>query len=148
VLKSALTHPQLTAALAGAGHGALVLVADGNYPASTRVGPNAQLVYLNVRPGLVDAVTILGLVLASVPVEEALVMAPMAAGPYALEEEPAIWAEFRALLDAAQVQPPMRALERSAFYDAASSQDVALSIVSGEARIYGNVLLRIGVVLP
>ena len=34
------------------------------------------------------------------------------------------------------------------FYDAASGPDLAMVIVTGEQRIYGNLLLTIGVVQP
>jgi L-fucose mutarotase/ribose pyranase (RbsD/FucU family) len=35
VLRTRLLHPEILAALAGAGHGSRVLIADGNYPFST-----------------------------------------------------------------------------------------------------------------
>ncbi|MEO6711930.1 MAG: RbsD/FucU family protein [Mycobacteriales bacterium] len=146
MLNSPLTHPQICAALAGAGHGSLVLIADGNFPASTRCGPHAELVYLNLCPGTIDAVTILRQVLTVTPVEEVMVMAPMKDGPYAVDGQPAIWTEFRSELAAAHVTCALQPVERPDFYDVASGPDVALTIVSGESRIYGNVLLRIGVI--
>ena len=148
MLTTTLIHPGVLAALAGAGHGSLVLVCDANYPATTRRGPNAELVHLNLRPGLVSAVDILECLLTVVPVEQSLVMAPLRQGPYALEGEPPIWAEFRTALSAAGAPVDLLPLERHAFYDAASCADVALAIVSGDARTYGNLLLRVGVVQP
>ena len=41
MLKYRLTHPEILAALAGAGHGSQVLIADGNYPFSTGANPAA-----------------------------------------------------------------------------------------------------------
>jgi L-fucose mutarotase len=38
--------------------------------------------------------------------------------------------------------------ERFNFYDVACESDVALVIATGEQRIYGNILLTIGVVAP
>ena len=76
MLRSGLLHPQILAALAGAGHGSLVLIADANYPASTTRGPNAEVVHLNLVPGTVDALTVLTAVAAAIPVEEAVVMSP------------------------------------------------------------------------
>ena len=58
MLTGRLLHPGILAALAGAGHGSLVLVADANYPATTTRGPNAAVVHLNLTPGVVDAVTV------------------------------------------------------------------------------------------
>ena len=53
MLKHRLLHPEISEILARAGHHAKVLIADGNYPASTTLGPNARLVSLNLAPGLV-----------------------------------------------------------------------------------------------
>jgi L-fucose mutarotase len=141
-----LIHPPLLEALAAAGHGSLILIADANFPASTKRGPHARLVHLNLRPGLIDAVEILRCVGGLVPIEEALVMAPLREGPYAMSGAPAIWAEFGEVLLAAGASSELQPLVVADFYAAASGADVALTIVSGEARPYGNVLLRIGVV--
>ena len=40
-------------AVARAGHHAKILIADGNYPASTKKGPQAEVVCLNLSPGVV-----------------------------------------------------------------------------------------------
>ena len=50
MLKNRLLHPDILAALGRAGHGSKVLIADGNYPFSTTLGPNAMLVSLNLSP--------------------------------------------------------------------------------------------------
>jgi L-fucose mutarotase len=39
VLTTRLLHPQILAALGEAGHGATVLIADGNYPRRSRSRP-------------------------------------------------------------------------------------------------------------
>ena len=59
MLPTELPHPEILQALAGAGHGALVLIADGHYPASTATGDRARTVHLNLAPGLLDATTVL-----------------------------------------------------------------------------------------
>ena len=46
-------HPQVNAILGRAGHHSKVLIADGNYPAHNTLGPNAELICLNLMPGLV-----------------------------------------------------------------------------------------------
>ena len=53
MLKHTLTHPQISAVLARAGHHAKILIADGNYPASTKKGAGAVVVCLNLSPGVV-----------------------------------------------------------------------------------------------
>src|SRR5487761_2742086 len=47
-----MTHPELLRAIAGAGHGAKILLADGNYPHSVWVSPRAERIALNLAPGL------------------------------------------------------------------------------------------------
>ena len=53
MLNHQLIHPEINAILGHAGHSSQVLIADGNYPASSTLGPNAALVSLNLSPGLV-----------------------------------------------------------------------------------------------
>ncbi len=43
---------------------------------------------------------------------------------------------------------PMEQMERFAFYDAGRGRDVALAVATAEQRIFGNVLLTIGVIKP
>ena len=47
MLKHRLIHPKINEVLGRAGHHGKVLIADGNYPASSTLGPNAELVSLN-----------------------------------------------------------------------------------------------------
>ena len=39
MLKSELIHPKISEVLAKAGHSSKILIADGNYPASSAMGP-------------------------------------------------------------------------------------------------------------
>jgi L-fucose mutarotase len=138
MLKYQLLHPEILAALGAAGHGARVLIADGNYPFVTKSHPNARRVYLNLAPDMLKATDVLAVLADAIPVETAHVMVPDAG------EEPAIFSEFRALLPGIELY----ALGRFAFYEAASSPDLALMIATGERRVYANLLLTIGVVPP
>ena len=45
MLKTDLIHPEILSTLATAGHHAKILIADANYPATTKIGPNAKVVY-------------------------------------------------------------------------------------------------------
>jgi L-fucose mutarotase len=149
MLRGRLTHPELLHALAGAGHGAKVLLADGNYPVGTKAPAGAARVYLNLTPGVVSVTDVLAVLVEAIPIEAAEVMVP-ASGP-----EPPIFAEFWRLLEGAATAPgtgpdrlSTRALSRDGFYAAASSPDVAVVVATGERRIYANILLTIGVVAP
>ena len=135
MLTTTLLHPQILAALATAGHGSTVLIADGNYPFSTGANPAAERVYLNLSPGVVDAVTVLSAVLSAVPVEEAIAMAPDDDTPVEIQTE------FARLLG----EVPLTRIGRFPFYDLARTTDTALVIATAERRVYANVLLRIGV---
>lgn len=148
MLKGKLIHPHILEALGRAGHGSKVLIADGNYPFSTKLGPRAALVNLNLSPGLVSGTQALEALLTAIPVEAAAVMDTLKSGPYAMTTDPPIWNDFRQLLDAAGFKAPLQKIERMAFYDTAGADDVALTIATGEQRIYANLLLTIGVVMP
>ena len=52
MLRHKLIHPQINAILAASGHHSTVLIADGNYPAASKRGPRADLVSLNLMPGV------------------------------------------------------------------------------------------------
>ena len=138
MLKYHLLHPEILRALGEAGHGAQILIADGNYPLATRTNPGARRVYLNLAPDLVKVTDVARVLAGAIPIEAAHVMIPDT-GP-----EPAIFAEFRQQLPGLELQP----LERFAFYDAARGPDLALGIATGERRVYANLLLTIGVVPP
>ncbi len=138
MLKTRLIHPGILEALGEAGHGAQVLIADGNYPLRTRSNDAARRVYLNLAPGLVSVVDVLRALVDAIPIEAAQVMSPDDGN------DPAIFADFRTLLGGIE----LTRLGRFAFYDAARGPDVALAIATGEQRLYANLLLTIGVVAP
>ncbi|WP_427175284.1 RbsD/FucU family protein [Arthrobacter sp. 92] len=133
MLTTGLIHPGILRALAGAGHGARVLLADANYPHSTGIGQRAELIHLNLTPGVVDAVTVLRALTSVAQFEAASVMVPPDG------DVPPIGGEFAAVLGL-----PLSTLGRSEFYAAARSDDVALAIATGEQRLYGNLLLTVG----
>ena len=138
MLKTRLLHPQILEALGEAGHGAQVLIADGNYPVATRSNPAARRVYLNLAPGQLTVTDVLEVLAGAIPVEAAHVMGPDDGS------EPSIYGDFRRILPGTDLQR----LGRFQFYDLARGPDTALAIATGEQRIYANVLLTIGVVMP
>ena len=52
MLKYQRIHPTMLKVLGGAGQQCQVLIADGSDPASSKIGPNAELQHLNLRPGV------------------------------------------------------------------------------------------------
>lgn len=138
MFKTRLLHPGILEALGEAGHGAQVLIADGNYPLLTRSHERAHRVFLNLAPDLVRVTDVLEVVGEAIPIEAAHVMIPDTG------DEPPIFQEFRRLLPGLELTP----LARFDFYDAARGPDLALAIATGERRIYANLLLTIGVVPP
>ncbi|HYO07693.1 MAG TPA: RbsD/FucU family protein [Tepidisphaeraceae bacterium] len=148
MLKSQLLHPQITAALARGGHSSKVLISDGNYPHWTKRGPNAEVVYLNLAPGQLLVTDVLRALLSAVPVERAEVMDYARTGPYALQQDPPIWNDFRQLLHEGGTDLDLEKVERFKFYDAAGTPEVCLTVATGDQRIYANLLLTIGVVKP
>jgi L-fucose mutarotase len=131
-----LTHPEILAALAGAGHGSTVLLADGHYPVATAAGPNAVQVALNLAPGTVTVTEVLRAIIDAVAVESYAVMQPPAE-----VGEPEIFADFAEILG----NRGRVGLERFAFYEAARADDLALVVQTGDIRTYANILLTLGV---
>lgn len=138
MLTQTLLHPDILQTLATAGHGSRILIADGNYPFATGSHPAAKRVYLNLMPGLINAVQALDALITAIPIEAAHVMET------ADGVEPTIFAEFRERLPELELTK----LERFSFYDAAKTPDTALVIATAEQRVYANLLLTIGVVQP
>ena len=130
---SPLLSPDLLHALASMGHGDELVLADANFPATTHA---RRLIHL---PGS-GAPEVLHAVLAVVP-QAALTM-QVVGDPSA---RPPVVAEFDDVLRAHGCQPSA-GLERFAFYERAAA---AFAIVAtGETRVYGNLLLKKGVVRP
>jgi L-fucose mutarotase len=139
MLRFPLIHPPLLAALAAAGHGGRVLIADANYSPATNAHPRAAQVYLNLRPGLVTVDQVLEPLLAAVPVESVTVMQP------ADGSTPAVFGRYRQLLGDSL---PLEPLSRLEFYALCREPDLAVCVATGDDRLYANVLLTIGVVPP
>ncbi|MFV0429241.1 MAG: RbsD/FucU family protein [Arachnia sp.] len=141
MLYGAMTHPLLLRAIGAAGHGAKILIADSNYPHATYANPRSEVIYLNLAPGLINATDVLEVIKATVPIEAAEIMVPAPdAGPVDI----AIHDEYRAALPGL----PITEVSRWDYYASAGADNVAVVIATGEARIYANLLLTIGVRQP
>lgn len=148
MLKHTLLHPDISAILARAGHHAKVLIADGNYPASTTLGPNAQLVSLNLSPGIVTCTQVLSALVTAVPVIAANTMGIPPDDPYAQFGEPPVWAEFRRVLAQAAINVPLTPIQKWDFYEAVASRDHVLTIQTADQALWANLLLTVGVRQP
>lgn len=145
MLKHRLIHPEINAALGRAGHHARVLIADGNYPASSTLGPNAQLVSLNLMPGVVTCNQVLEALLAAMPFEKANTMDYERTGPYALAEDPPVWAEYRRTIRQAGLSLELEPIEKWAFYEAVTTPSHVLTIQTADQQRFANLLLTVGV---
>ncbi len=145
MLKHQLIHPEINAILAAAGHHGKVLIADGNYPASSKLGPNARLVHLNLMPGVLTCNQVLQAVLSALPVEAVNTMMYEETGQYALAEDPPVWDDYRATMKEAGVELDLEPVEKWAFYDAVTTPDHILTIQTADQQRFANVLLTIGV---
>jgi L-fucose mutarotase len=145
MLKHLLIHPEINAVLGRAGHHGRVLIADGNYPASSKKAPNAEVVCLNLMPGVVTCAEVLRAVLSAVPIEAVNTMMYETSGAYALTEDPPVWEDYREEIRAAGLALALEPIEKWAFYDAVATPDHVLTIQTADQQRFANVLLTIGV---
>lgn len=145
MLKHQLIHPKINEILGRAGHHARILIADGNYPASTTLGPNAELVSLNLSPGIVTCTQVLRAILSAIPIEAANTMMYETSGPYALSEDPPVWAEYRQAITEASLDVKLEPIEKWAFYEAVNTKDHVLTIQTADQQRFANLLLAVGV---
>jgi L-fucose mutarotase len=145
MLRHQLIHPRINEVLGRAGHHGTVLIADGNYPASSTLGPNAELVSLNLMPGVVTCTQVLQALLSAVPVEAAHTMMYEKTGPYALSEDPPVWAQYREAIADSGLHVPLQPIEKWQFYKAVATPDHVLTIQTADQQRFANLLLTIGV---
>ena len=145
MLKHGLIHPKINEVLGRAGHHAKVLIADGNYPASSTLGPRAELVSLNLAPGIVTCTQVLQALLTAIPIEAANTMMYQTTGPYALSEDPPVWEQYRAAIKDSGLNLPLEPIEKWDFYKAVNTPDHVLTIQTADQQRFANLLLTIGV---
>ena len=136
MLKRKLLHPEIMSALGRNGHGAKILIADGNYPFSTGAPAHAEKIFVNLMPGIPTVTNVLEALLDAIPVESACVMA------HPDDEAVAVHQEFTELLPGIE----FKKYKRFDFYEQAKDNSTALVVATGEQRRFANLLLTIGVV--
>ena len=136
MIQGDIIHPEILRALAGAGHGANIVIADGNFPTDIGVPARTPKVYLNFRPDVLKVPEVLEGILKMVRVESAA--APVRDD---MEDVP-VFPEYRKLLPQGM---EIKKLKRSEFRAACMSQDTALLIQTGDMRPYCCIILPLGV---
>ena len=136
-----LLHADLLSVLRAMGHSDELAIVDANFPAAT-MGRRV------IRMDGVSATRALEAVLTVLPLDE-FVDAPcvrmeVVGDPDAVPE---ICREFQAIIDRAEdPRLELAKLERFAFY--ARTREAFALVQTGETRLYGNVLLKKGVIRP
>lgn len=145
MLKTQLIHPEILSIIARGGHHSKILIADGNYPASSTMGPNAKLVSLQLMPNVPTVTQVLSAILATVPIERANTMDYERTGPYALTEDPPVWPQFHQAIKQAGLKLELEPIEKWEFYKAVNNGDHILTIQTADQQRFANLLLTIGV---
>ena len=145
MLNHGLIHPKILEVLGRAGHHAKVLIADGNYPASSTMGPNAEQVCLNLAPGVVTCTQVLEALVTAIPIEAAHTMDYERTGPYALKADPPVWADYRSVFKKAKLDVKLQPIEKWDFYKAVATPDHVLTIQTADQQRFANLLLVMGV---
>ena len=94
------------------------------------------MVYLNLSPGMLRVTDVLAVLTSAIAIEDAAVMDPEDG------HEPPIFRDFAHMLPGIE----LTRFGRFEFYEEASGPDTCLQIVTGDQRLYANLLLTIGVV--
>jgi L-fucose mutarotase len=139
-----LLHPDILRVLAQAGHHATILIADGNYPATTKRGPNSQVVSLQLSPGVPTVAQVLTAIAGTVPIDLINTMGIPEDDPYAKFGEPRAWDEYRAIAAAARIAAPIASIPKWEFYRAVESADHVLTVQTADTALWANVLLTLG----
>ncbi len=136
-----ILSPDLLAILASMGHGDEIVIADANFPGDSC----AQRL---VRLDGIDAVRTLRAVLSIMPLDS--FVADRAVSMAVVDDPgavPPVVAMFQqAINEVADHPAPIQLIERFAFYD--RSRAAYAIVQTGETRLYGNVILKKGVIFP
>ena len=148
MLKSKLLHPDILSVIGRCGHHAKILIADGNYPASSKIGPRAELVCLQLSPGIPTVAQVLEAILDALPIDFINTMGIDPTDPYASAGDPPVWNEFRRIISATGSQVQLEPIIKWDFYEAVASDDHVLTIQTADQALWANLLLTVGVRKP
>jgi L-fucose mutarotase len=132
--------PDLLHALQAMGHGDEITIVDGNYP-GTSAGPRLIRADGHTGTDLLEAILTLMPLDDFVP-DPAIVMQVVGdAG-----QRPPVVTEYEKIVARHEPKVKLNSLERFAFYKRANAGYAILQ--SGEQRLYGNIILKKGVIRP
>ena len=146
MLNTPLLHPDILRILAQSGHHSKVLIADGNYPASNKRGPRAELVSLQLMPGVPTVAQVFEAILGTVQIDEVHTMGVDRTDSYAAATpgDPPVWDEYRRILAAAKSGCSLEPIQKWDFYEAVASADHVLTIQTADTQPWANLLLSVG----
>ena len=123
-----------------------MLIADGNYPAANKRGPGAELISLQLSPGIPSVADVFAAVIGAVQVDEVNTMGIDRDDPYAAATpgDPPVWADYRRILQDAGSPCALTPIVKWDFYEAVASADHVLTIQTAETQPWANLLLTIG----
>jgi L-fucose mutarotase len=135
-----IVSPDLLYVLQEMGHGDTITIVDGNYPGAS-AGP--ELVRLDGH----SATEVLEAILQLMPLDDfvddpAICMQVVGSAD---KREP-IMDEFDAIVKKHEPKMGLTSLERFAFYDRANAGYAIVQ--TGEGRLYGNIILKKGIIRP
>lgn len=145
MLKSKLIHPDILRIVGRCGHHAKILIADGNYPASSKIGPRAELICLQLMPGIPTVAQVLDGLLDAVPIDFVNTMGIDPTDPYATAGDPPVWEVYRKVLANNGSKVHLEPIIKWEFYDAVTSDDHVLTIQTADQALWANLLLTVGV---
>lgn len=132
--------PELLHTLRAMGHGDEIVITDANFPAEF-LGPKT------IRADGIDATTMMDAILTLMPlddfVEEAAIGMAVVGDP---EAQPPIFGDFRKVLARHEPNLEFSTVERFAFY--ARAKTACATVQTGESRLYGNIILKKGIIRP
>ena len=146
MLDTPLLHPDILAILARSGHHSKVLITDGNHPALDKRGPRAELVSLQLAPGIPTVAQAFAAVLATVRIDAVHTMGVDRSDSYAAATpgDPPAWEEYRRIIAAAGTRLVLEPIVKWDFYAAVASPDHVLTIQTADTQPWANLLLTLG----
>ena len=135
-----LLGPDLLQILRAMGHGDEIAIVDGNYPADTDA---KRLVRMDGH----DASRIADAILSVMPVDEFVPQAVFRPAAYGdVKRMEPVFSDFEAVLKKHEPKQKLTALVGSDFYNRVKA--CYAIVASGERRLYGNLIIRKGVIHP
>jgi L-fucose mutarotase len=146
MLNGPLLHPDILRVLACSGHHSKVLIADGNYPAANKRGPRAEIVSLQLSPGVPTVAQVFEAILGAVAIDEVHTMGVDRDDSYAAATpgDPPVWADYRRILAAAGSKVSLDPIVKWDFYAAVDSPDHVLTIQTADTAPWANLLVSLG----